>query len=66
MPSITSSKGESPFILSIDIGTSSVRASLFDCFGRAVEGMEAHQSHDIRTSIDGASETDPDALLELV
>ncbi len=66
MSSVTPSQAESPFILSIDIGTSSVRTSLFDRLGRAVGGVEARQSHEIRTSKDGASETDPDALLEIV
>jgi len=66
MSSITPNQAESPFILSIDIGTSSVRTFLFDRLGRAVEGMEARQSHEIHTSIEGASETDPDALLEIV
>jgi len=36
MSSITTNQAEFPFILSIDIGTSSVRASLFDRFGRSI------------------------------
>ena len=64
MSSITSSRAESPFILSIDIGTSAVRTSLFDCLGRAVEGMEARQLLDIKTTAEGTSETDSNLILE--
>jgi len=64
MPSITPSQAESPFILSIDIGTSAVRTSLFDCLGRAIEGMEARRPLEIKTTAEGASEANPDLILE--
>ncbi len=66
MSTIAPDRAEEPLILTIDIGTSSVRAVLFDRLGRAVQGVEARQGHEIRTRPDGASEADPDALLELV
>ena len=66
MPTVTQAQAESPLILSLDIGTSSVRAAVFDRLGRAVEGIEARQPHEIRTTKEGASETDADLLLELV
>ncbi len=66
MSTIAPDRVEEPLILAIDIGTSSVRAVLFDRLGRAVQGVEARQGHEIRTLPDGASEADPDALLELV
>ncbi len=66
MSTIAPERAEGPLILSIDIGTSSVRAALFDRVGRAVKGMEARQMHEIQTTPDGAAEADPDALLELV
>jgi gluconokinase len=66
MSTVTRDRAELPFILSIDIGTSSVRAAIFDRLGRAIEGLEARQPHEIRTTKEGASETDADALLELV
>ena len=66
MSTITQDRAEEPLILAIDIGTSSVRTVLFDRLGRAVEGIEARQSHEIQARPGGASETDPDALLELV
>ena len=64
MASIAESQAESPFILSIDIGTSAVRTSIFDCLGRAIKGMEARQPLEIKTTAEGASEADPDLILE--
>jgi gluconokinase len=66
MPSITPSEAESSFILSIDIGTSAVRTALFDRLGRAIRGMEARQPLEIKTTTEGASEADPDVILERV
>jgi gluconokinase len=66
MSTASRDRAESPFILSLDIGTSSVRAAIFDRLGRAIEGLEARERHEIRTTKEGASETDADALLERV
>ena len=66
MSTLLPKQAESPLILSLDIGTSSVRAAVFDRLGRAVEGLEARQRHDVRTTKKGASETDADGLLERV
>lgn len=59
-------RAERPLILALDIGTSSTRALLFDQFGRDLVGMEARQNHTVRTTPAGASEIDPDVLLEQV
>lgn len=66
MYTIHQDQAESPLVLSLDIGTSSVRAAVFDRLGRAVEGLEARQPHQIRTTKEGASETDGDLLVESV
>ncbi len=66
MSTVAQNRAESPLILSLDVGTSSVRATVFDRLGRAVEGLEARQPHEIRTTKEGASETDGDFLLESV
>jgi gluconokinase len=63
---ITPSKAEGPLILAIDIGTSAVKILLFDRQGRAVDGVQSRATFEIRTSKDGASEVDPDGLLEIV
>lgn len=64
--SVTRKQAQVPLVLAIDIGTSSVRAGLYDRLGRAVEGVEARRPHEIHTTAGGASETDPDTLLEFV
>lgn len=59
-------QAEAPFILALDIGSSSIRARLYDRTGRVIEGMAARQAHELRSSREGASEADPDHLLDLV
>ncbi len=53
-------------ILAIDIGSSSIRAGVFDDDGRAVEGLSAARAHALRLSRDGGSETDADGLFTLL
>ena len=53
------------FIVSIDVGSSSVRALLFDSGARQMEGYGAQLAYRIRTTPDGGAEVDPDALAEL-
>ena len=63
---ISSEFAEGPLILSIDIGTSAVKILLFDHRGRAIEGVQCRSRMAVRTSTGGASEIDPDTLLEVV
>lgn len=58
-----SSQTAAPYVLALDIGTSSVRAVLFDQLGRPVPGMDGRQRLAIEAGLDGAFETDPDDLL---
>ena len=53
------------FIVSIDVGSSSVRALLFDSSARQMEGYGAQLPYRIHTTPDGGAEVDPDALAEL-
>ena len=57
-----------PFVLALDIGTSSTRALLFDCQGQALNAPDTTVSrgYHIPTRSDGAVETDPDQLLVFV
>lgn len=55
---------EAPLILTIDIGSSSARALLYDGRGRMVEGIEARRRYEIPTTATGAAEVDPDWLVE--
>ncbi len=52
-------------ILTLDMGTSSVRAMLFDTRGRALPNAEAQTPYAQTVSADGGVQTDPEALLAL-
>jgi gluconokinase len=66
MQTNTTPPTEPPYVLALDIGTSSVRAMLFDRQGQAVPTVEGRQGLAIEAGLDGAFETDADALLELI
>jgi gluconokinase len=55
-----------PFILTLDVGTSSVRALLFDATGAAVQGTQAQHSYKLITSKEGEVSVDADMLVEVV
>lgn len=55
-----------PFVLSIDIGTSSIRSAVYDRDGMPVRGIESRRSVEVRSTIAGASTLDPDQLLRSV
>ncbi|HSR10647.1 MAG TPA: gluconokinase [Thermodesulfobacteriota bacterium] len=57
---------EDPLVLSLDVGTSSVRAALFDRLGRPLRGMESREKNEIRVTPGGGAEADADVLLERV
>jgi len=63
---ISPQRGEAPWILTLDIGTSSIRVALFDRLGRALQGLEARRSFEIRLSPDGTSEADAEQILSMV
>lgn len=54
-----------PFIASLDVGSSSVRALLFDSGARQMEGYGAQLAYRIRTTPDGGAEADPEELAQL-
>jgi gluconokinase len=54
---------EPPLVLTLDIGTSSARALLFDRNARPVEGLEARRTHSVKTTPDGGAELDAGSLL---
>ena len=57
----TSSSGNA-FIVSLDVGTSSVRALLYDFGARQMEGYGAHLPYNVRTTPDGGVEIDAEEL----
>lgn len=55
-----------PLVLALDLGTSSLRALVYDAHGRAVAGSEAQQVYALRTTADGGAEADALALFDLL
>jgi gluconokinase len=55
-----------PYILALDIGTSSVRALLYDATGNAVPHAHAQQAYAVTTSGEGEVTVDADMLVDLV
>lgn len=53
-------------ILAIDIGTSSVRAFLYDTSGNALPDMHMQMKYQLTTSREGEASVDADSLVELV
>ncbi len=54
-----------PRVLAVDMGSSSIRALLFDESGRQIDGSETQLPHALITSPDGGSQADARALLDL-
>jgi gluconokinase len=57
---------EPPFVLTLDIGSSSVRAGLYDRHAHPVEDAQAVRKATLRTAPDGTAELDPVLLAEAV
>jgi gluconokinase len=57
---------EAPFVLTIDIGTSSVRALVYDARARQIDGIGAQERYEVHAAADGTNQDDPDAALERV
>ena len=64
-PIVPPSQSDPPLILSLDLGSSSLRALLFDAAGRTVAGMQARRAHSLHTDSSGAAVADADALIRL-
>ena len=57
---------DQPYILALDIGTSSTRAILYDARGNAVPGVHSQLTYQLTTSHEGEASVDADFLLSLV
>lgn len=57
---------QAPFVLTLDIGTSSIRAAIHDAAARPVANMTARRAHSFMTTPDGGAECDAAALLATV
>ena len=56
----------SQFVVRLDVGSSSVRALLFDSPARQLPGFGSQVSYEISTTTDGAAEIDPEALASML
>ena len=65
MPSVTPKRAEAPLVLAIDVGTTSVRAMLFDRKARDIRGTTASAETPLMTTADGGATIDPDEMLEI-
>jgi len=64
-PEVQLREAEAPLVAALDIGSSSVRALLFDRHGRAVANLVPRREHELGTTPDGGSEADAAELLRL-
>ena len=66
MSIVSPAAAEAPLVLTIDVGTSAVRALLYDRWGRSVTDAEARAAYEVRTSADGGVDVDAEELLAAV
>ncbi|HEY8287607.1 MAG TPA: FGGY family carbohydrate kinase, partial [Chloroflexota bacterium] len=59
-------QAQDPLILALDVGTSSVRAVLYDGHARPVEGTMVQLAHQMRETVDGGVDTGANQLLARV
>lgn len=64
MPAIARARAQAPFVLALDLGTSSLRLSLFDARARRVKGFTTRRAHRVGASADGAATLDARALFD--
>ena len=65
MPSVSPRRAEPPLVLAIDVGTTSVRAMLFDAKARDVRGTAAAAETPLETTPDGGATIDAEKLLDV-
>jgi gluconokinase len=63
---VTSSVSQDARVLSVDVGSSSVRAELYDDSGDGIEGTEVKLDYEFDYTPDGGAAQDADQLLDLV
>lgn len=63
---INPDRAEAPLILTLDVGTSSLRTMLFDRRGRALHGLGARVTYDVRSTTGGGVELDADQIVESI
>ena len=59
MSAISKQEAPRPLVLTLDVGSSSLRASLYDGLGHALSGLEIKSNYQLDTTPDGGVEKDP-------
>ncbi|MGB9178675.1 MAG: gluconokinase [Pyrinomonadaceae bacterium] len=57
---------QEPYALALDVGSSSVRAALYDAEGNEIEGTAARINRNLSTTVEGGAELDADEALAQV
>jgi gluconokinase len=65
MPIVTLADAEAPLVLTLDVGSSSLRASFFDRYARPVEDCQVRTRYQFVTTSDGGVEKDADELFQI-
>ena len=66
MSTISPVEASRPLVLALDVGTSSVRAVLYDAAGRTIENIEGRTHYQMTATPDGGVEIEADRLLEII
>lgn len=66
MSTVSSVEAARPLALALDVGTSSVRAVLYDAQGRMLENIEGRTHYQMTATQDGGIEIEADRLLEIL
>lgn len=66
MSTIAPHEAKRPLTLALDVGTSSVRATLFDMSGRQVENIEGRTHYQMTATQNGGVEINADKLIEII
>ncbi|HEU4388169.1 MAG TPA: gluconokinase [Blastocatellia bacterium] len=65
MSAISLAESQPPFIVAVDLGTSSARAYVYDSRARHVEGLASQIAYRMTVKQDGGVEIDPDLLVQI-
>ncbi|HEV7214738.1 MAG TPA: FGGY family carbohydrate kinase, partial [Chloroflexota bacterium] len=60
---VTRAAAAAPLVLTLDVGTSSLRTALYDRYGRAVDDLGARVTYEVTTTADGGVELDADVIV---
>lgn len=66
MSTIAPNQAESPLTMALDVGTSSVRAELYDARARVLDGIEGRTRYQMTATPDGGVEISADQLISII